>query len=260
MKQFGFCDLAVIPVRREPSDKAEMSTQLLFGDLVTIQAQQGSWLSIQNYFDDYEGWIDAKQIQLIDEEEYSRLIHLPLFVNRNLYGDTVEMDGGVIRLPAGCSFYNADAEGMIIGGVKYAIRGELFPFTFQGLEQLIRKAMEYQGCPYLWGGKTVLGLDCSGLTQVVYKQSGIKLFRDAAQQATQGELVSFRSESRQGDLAFFDNDEGRICHVGIILDHDHILHCSGQVRIDILDHQGIFNPVMARYTHKLRLIRRVAGC
>jgi len=259
MIQFGFCDLAVIPVRRDPSDKSEMSTQLLFGDLIEIHEQSGPWLMIKNFADGYEGWIDAKQVRQIDQEEYERLTNLPVFVNRHVNADRVEVNGELVMLPAGCSFYGLESQVMRIGGEEYLLKGKAFPFEFSEMGTLLETAYSYLSSPYLWGGKTYMGLDCSGLIQVVYKQHGISLSRDASQQAKQGELVSFISDSLPGDLAYFDDAEGNIVHVGILLDNQHIMHCSGKVRIDTIDHQGIYNHDLNKYTHNLRLIRRVVS-
>ncbi|MCU0370369.1 MAG: C40 family peptidase [Bacteroidales bacterium] len=257
MMKFGFCNLSVVPVRREPSDKAEMSTQLLFGDILEALGQSGSWLQVKIYYDGYEGWVDARQIHEIKEEEYRRLIASPLFINRQLLSDAVVLDDQLIRVPAGCSFYGLEGSSMFIGGQKYVLEGSAWPFAFESRNKLLQTANEYLSCPYLWGGKTCMGLDCSGFTQVVYKQHGVRLLRDAAQQASQGELISMISDGLPGDLVFFDNTEGRIVHVGIILDNQNVIHCSGKVRIDHIDHQGIFNRDQNRYTHNFRLIRRV---
>ena len=257
MMQFGFCELAVVPVRREPSDKAEMSTQLLFGDIVEVIGLSGPWLNVKNFFDTYQGWVDAKQIREIGEEEFHRLSSSPVFVNRQLNADIVVSNGQTIRLPAGCSFYGLKDQVMRIAGEDYLLQGTIYSFAYSGFNEMLKTAVNYINCPYLWGGKTYLGLDCSGLTQVVYKQHGIRLLRDAAQQATQGELINFLSDGLPGDLVFFDNEEGRIIHVGILLDKQQLLHCSGKVRIDTIDHQGIYNRDLNKYTHKLRLIRRV---
>lgn len=257
MAHFGYCDLAVIPVRREPSDRSEMSTQLLFGDLVEVHEQNGSWLSVRNLSDDYTGFVDAKQLRPLEESEVLRLQSLPLFVNRGLFSDQAGWKGGRLQLPAGCSFYGMQNMLFNFGQRQYSFDGMIVPYSFADTDSLLMTAMNYLNCPYLWGGKTYMGLDCSGLTQVVFKQHGISLLRDAAQQATQGELINFLSDSLPGDLAFFDNSEGRIIHVGILLDLQRILHCSGRVRIDSIDHQGIFNQDLNKYTHNLRLIRRV---
>ena len=259
MMQFGFCNLAVIPVRREPCEKAEMSTQLLFGDILEVIGKSGSWFHIKNFFDGYQGWVDSKQIREIDEEEFHNLGSSPVFVNRQLYSDSIMNKDMTLRLPAGCSLYDLKGQHTEIAGEDYLFEGKAYPFIFTGMDDLLKTASGYLSCPYLWGGKTCFGLDCSGLTQVVYKQHGIRLLRDAIQQSTQGDLISFLSDSRPGDLAFFDNAEEKIVHVGILLDSQRILHCSGQVRIDTVDHQGIYNRQFSKYTHSLRLIRRVIG-
>lgn len=257
MMQFGFCELATIPVRTEPSDRSEMSTQLLFGDLVEVEEQSGPWISIRNFFDDYTGWIDYKQLRMISGEEYCRLKGARLFVNRQLCTDVVKNEGQSRFLPAGCSFYDLKGRTMVVQDQQYVLEGKAFPFEFDGAGNLMESAFACLSSPYLWGGKTCFGFDCSGFTQVVFKQHGIGLLRDAAQQSAQGEMISFLSDGMPGDLAFFDNEEGTIVHVGILLDNQKIIHCSGQVRIDDIDHQGIFNRERKVYTHKLRLIRRV---
>ena len=138
---------------------------------------------------------------------------------------------------------NFDFEGLRVSGVRP--KGNLIPTAFM-----------YLNAPYLWGGKTPFGIDCSGLTQMVYKLNGYKLPRDASQQATEGEPLSFIEESEPGDLAFFDNDEGNIIHVGLIMENNYIIHASGKVRIDRLDHLGIYNAETNRHTHKLRVIKK----
>ena len=138
-------------------------------------------------------------------------------------------------------------------------------YEFEGLKtsgikpksNIVDTAHMYRSAPYLWGGKTPFGIDCSGFTQMVYKLNGYKLLRDASQQATQGEVLSFIEESEPGDLAFFDNEEGKIIHVGIMLENNYIIHASGKVRIDRLDHLGIYNAELNRHTHRLRVIKKI---
>jgi cell wall-associated NlpC family hydrolase len=139
---------------------------------------------------------------------------------------------------------NYDFEGLRVSGVKPK-------------DNLVKTAYQYLNSPYLWGGKTPFGIDCSGFTQMVYKLNGYKLLRDASQQSTQGEVLSFIEESEPGDLAFFDNEEGKIIHVGIMLENNYIIHASGKVRIDRLDHLGIYNAEINRHTHRLRVIKKI---
>ena len=132
--------------------------------------------------------------------------------------------------------------------------------TYNGVlnkELIVQTAFMYLNAPYLWGGKTPFGIDCSGFTQMVYKLCGYKLFRNSAEQATQGEVLSFIEESEPGDLAFFDDKEGNIIHVGIIMEDNYIIHAHGKVRIDRLDHSGIYNAETKRHTHKLRVIKKI---
>jgi cell wall-associated NlpC family hydrolase len=140
---------------------------------------------------------------------------------------------------------------------SYKLEGySIDPNTVEFDLGISKAAMFYLDAPYLWGGRSVFGIDCSGFTQMVFKQFGIRLKRDAWQQAEQGELLGFLQESRAGDLAFFDNEDGRITHVGIMLNNQQIIHASGKVRIDSIDAQGIYNTELNRYTHKLRILKR----
>ena len=128
---------------------------------------------------------------------------------------------------------------------------------FSEKKHLINNALIFLNAPYLWGGRTPFGIDCSGFTQIVYRLQGINIPRDAHQQAEVGNTLSFIEESQEGDLAFFDDSEGEITHVGIIMNNNNIIHASGKVRIDKLDQQGIFNIEKKIHTHKLRIIKSI---
>ena len=158
-------------------------------------------------------------------------------------------NGGLITIPLGSTL-----NGLSL--LKHTHDGNLVD-TIQPKSSLIQTAFTYVNSPYLWGGKTPFGIDCSGFTQMVYKLNGYKLLRDASQQATQGEALSFIEESEPGDLAFFDNNEGKIVHVGIIMEDNYIIHAHGKVRIDRLDHSGIYNVEKRMHTHKLRVIKKI---
>jgi hypothetical protein len=253
---YGIINLSVVPVRAEASDRSEMVSQLLFGEHFSILSNSGSWRKIKAVYDGYEGWIDEKQFVPISEDDFQAL--------RNPYG-TVSLDlvqvavheeeFNTILLGSNLPFFK---EGMCrIGDKKYSFAGHYRDLeTRPEKKKLIDNAYMYLNAPYLWGGRSPFGIDCSGLTQMVYKLNGIPIPRDASQQALRGTLVNFPEEAVAGDLAFFDNDEGTIVHTGIILPASMIIHASGKVRIDKFDHYGIYNTELKKYTHKLRLIRK----
>lgn len=252
---FGISKLAIIPLRAESSHRSEIVSQLLFGEHFQIMEVSANkeWHRIKNQFDGYEGWIDSKQSFEITEDEFENLSAQASILTTDLIEYVAAKDHLLTTVPLGSlmNFLSIDS-----------INLEQFVFEGQSVNQvqdkakLIDTAFLYLNTPYLWGGRTPFGIDCSGFTQMVYKLNGFKLERDASQQALQGEPLSFIEESEAGDLAFFDNDEGVITHVGIIMQDNYIIHSSGKVRIDRLDHLGIFNPETQRHTHKLRVIKK----
>uniref|UniRef100_UPI00404AD985 C40 family peptidase n=1 Tax=Flavobacterium sp. TaxID=239 RepID=UPI00404AD985 len=250
---YGICNLAIVPMRQEPNDRSEQVSQILFGETFEIVEQNQKWSKIKLHFDGYEGWIDSKQLKKIDAQNYQTLANEPLILN----GDLLE--------------YVASQKSLLPITLGAELNFLHFPeintqnFEFDGLKKsgihpkanLIQTSFLYLNAPYLWGGKSPLGIDCSGFTQMVYKLNGYVLPRDASQQALVGESLSFIEECEPGDLAFFDNEEGKIIHVGIMLPDYHIIHASGQVRIDSIDHQGIFNADLNQHTHKLRVLKKI---
>lgn len=205
-------------------------------------------------YDAYEGWVDSKQFQIISETNYKQLSKDAIILNADLIEYITAPNNLLIPIPlaSSLSFLNYNE----INILNFEFEGTKISGT-KSKDSLIRSAFMYLNAPYLWGGKTPFGIDCSGFTQMVYKLNGYKLLRDASQQATQGEPLSFIEESEPGDLAFFDNDEGNIIHVGIIMENNYIIHASGKVRIDRLDHLGIYNPEINKHTHKLRVIKKI---
>ena len=251
---FGICNLSIIPLRAEPNDKSEIVSQVLFGEHFEIIESAKQWVKIKLHFDGYIGWIDIKQYQSISESNFKQLSEDAIILNADLIEYIIGTNNLLIPISLGASLSflnhseinssNYNFEGLKVSGIKPK-------------SNLIDTAYMYLNAPYLWGGKTPFGIDCSGFTQMVYKLNGYHLLRDASQQSKQGEALSFIEESEPGDLAFFDNEEGNIIHVGIIMENNFIIHASGKVRIDRLDHLGIYNADTNRHTHKLRVIKKI---
>lgn len=244
----GVCNLSNVPLRREPSHTSEIVSQLLFGEGFDISEQQNGWSRVTTHHDQYTGWIHSKQFEMQESPaRHNRVSGIYPFAEAN-------SDRGKIMIPPGSSLPDLDDRSFILNGTSYTLAAPNKTYDFS---QVAEVAMQYEHVPYLWGGRTPFGIDCSGFTQAVFKQCGIQLRRDARQQAEQGETLSFREEAQCGDLAFFDNEEGRITHVGIMLDANRIIHASGFVRIDEIDHYGILNKADKQYSHKLRILKRI---
>lgn len=226
----GCCVLSVIPLRAEPSDKAEMTNQVLYGETFDIIIKEEKWSKIKLHHDQYEGWIDNKQWMITKKSKH------------NL------RKGNIVQTPL----------------LKY--QSKLFPagsnVDFDIVEHkksLLQTAKQFLNTPYLWGGRTMMGIDCSGFTQIVFRLHKIFIPRDAYQQANIGKKVAWK-DVMNNDLAFFANTEGKIIHVGIIIKDKtktSIIHASGMVRIDTLNEQGIRNEELDIYTHTLHSIKRI---
>ena len=246
---YGICNLSIVPLRFENSDRSEMVSQVLYGDLFELLEITKKWSRIRLTYDNYQGWIDNKQLIRLTENEYDSLNQLSIKLSTNLLDIITTTTNELLPISIGSNV-------AVIDYLNHSFDGAINDPSFSKYT-IIETAYLYLNSPYLWGGKTPFGVDCSGFTQMVYKLNGIQLFRDASQQVTQGEALSFIEESVPGDLAFFDDDEGNITHVGIIMKNNQIIHAHGKVRIDHLDHSGIFNNESQKHTHKLRVIKRI---
>ncbi|HKK39592.1 MAG TPA: C40 family peptidase, partial [Cryomorphaceae bacterium] len=226
-EDLGCITIPLVPGRREPGDKSEMITQLLFGEIYEVLELQKKWVLVRSASDQYESWIDRKQHTPIDKK--------PNF-NQTIRAAFTPISSGhqMWFIPAGSK---VNLGTFSIGSKTFSFDGS----NDQAKAEPIRYANQLIGAPYLWGGKSIFGIDCSGLVQVVYSCCGIQLPRDAYQQAEIGKTVDFVETAKPGDLAYFDNEEGRITHVGIMLDGERIIHASGSVRVDRIDHEGIYN-------------------
>ena len=220
---YGISSLSIIPVRKEPSEQSEMITPLI-------------------------------------EKNYQKIEHAPFAVTTDIFN----------IIPV-----NSEQTTMIVAGStlpcwrpnlkEFSIHQDVIPHSgnisyrkpANVRKLLIDQALKYFNAPYLWGGRSPLGIDCSGFSQIIYKMIGVAIPRDATQQVHCGTALSFLEEARPGDLAFFDNEDGQIVHVGIIWEKHKIIHASGKVRIDNVDQFGIFNVDTKRYTHQMRVMKRI---
>jgi len=254
--KYGIAVLSIIAVRKEMSHRSEQISQLLFGETYEILQKQGNWLRIRCSYDNYEGWIDESQYYELNEREYLNISNNDAGIALELVNSAASSHHSVPIL-AGSSLPFFDGMNFKISREKFIYNGQAIQGEAKNAAIFERIALRYTNAPYLWGGRSPFGIDCSGFTQMVFKFVGIPLLRDAYQQAGQGSVVNFIEEAQPGDLAFFGNEEGRIVHVGIILKDNRIIHASGKVRIDKLDHFGIYHAEQKKYSHSLKIIKRI---
>ena len=253
--KYGIAVLSIVAIRNEMSHKSEQISQLLFGETYEILQKQSGWLRIKCSYDSYEGWIDENQHFELTEREFLNIQNNDPGLALDLVNSAASSHFSVPIL-AGSSLPFFDGMNFKISKEKFIYNGQAIQSDAKNAAIFERIALRYINAPYLWGGRSPFGIDCSGFTQLVFKFVGIPLLRDAYQQAGQGGIVNFIEEALPGDLAFFGNDEGRIVHVGIVLKDSRIIHASGKVRIDKIDHFGIYNAEQKKYSHSLKIIKR----
>lgn len=241
------------PIRTKPADAAEMCSEALAGEAAYIlETGEKDWIQIELVADGYRGWSDRKQWRRLDADEQGNRALKPFRIQAPT-SPWVRKDGGVIHLPAGSVVDLDEASHWSLTGIAVT---PLFSLDelFEVHQNPLDAACSFLGAPYRWGGRCISGIDCSGLMQVAFLLCGQRLPRDASQQAQEGQPIAW-SERKSGDLAFFNNDEGRIIHVGILKDERTILHAAGEVAMDTLSEEGIWRD--GKRTHALDFIRRM---
>lgn len=253
---------SVVPVRAEARESAEQNTQMLFGQTCEITESKERWMYVRLDADGQEGWVDAKMVTPMSAKEYTAYRTQYKSCARVVFPVAYavsENNGQTIPLTAGTGLTGYKDGRFEVLGVGFRIEPSMVAATPMEMNEpnLLQVVRFFLNVPYLWGGKNALGMDCSGFTQVIMSLFGKQLLRNASEQATQGRQVTRLSNAKAGDLAFFDHKDGKISHVGIVIDKDRIIHCSGRVKVEKLDETGIFNTEKGDYSHHLVTLRRI---
>jgi gamma-D-glutamyl-L-lysine dipeptidyl-peptidase len=252
---YAVCKVPVAPLRAEPAHKSEMISQLLMAEAGLILEEAKDFIKLQCIHDGYEGWCQRSQLAVVDTytKEAASQTYTAGWV------DTIAINNAPAHVPMGIPVLSAVNAKELSAVLNIDYRNAAIWNAKDAKPEaaaIKERAVPFLNTPYLWGGRSVFGIDCSGFTQMVFRFFNIPLLRDAYLQATQGDVVGFLQEAHCGDLAFFDNAEGRITHVGILLNDQEIIHSSGNVRIDKIDNAGIINVETGLRTHQLRIIKR----
>jgi gamma-D-glutamyl-L-lysine dipeptidyl-peptidase len=254
--KYAIVTVPAAPVRNKPNHRSEMVNQLLFGEAVKIIGQRGEkWLKVESLYDHYKGWVTNHLVTEVENEEAL----LPVTHITGGLLNMIVVNDSVLHAPMGSFLFGFKDKNGGFENFTYQYQGKAISFLPNNKlknKLIVKFALQWLNAPYLWGGKTILGVDCSGFSQTIFKMAGIQLPRDAWQQAGEGKRVKKLNDAQAGDLAFFD-DKDEIVHVGILLDSDKIIHAAGKVRIDPIDEKGIVNNDTGKRTHKLKIIKRV---
>lgn len=250
---YAICTVAAAPVRKEPSHRSEMTNQLLFGETFEVLEEKEEWRFVRSLYDGYEGWLTDHLIQLC---EASLALPKPAYVATAL-ANTVQQGTSSFEIPMGAHLTGFNESSGSLWNPQLSFKGRYRKTAnIANTQMLVRSAYTWVNVPYLWGGKTLMGVDCSGFVQTLFKVMGIALLRDAWQQEEGGKAVASLEEGREGDLLFFKNENGRVTHVGLLLEGNKVIHAAGKVRIDPVDMEGIIHNESGKRTHRHLTMRR----
>ncbi len=254
----GICLNPLVPLRAAATKKSEMTDQVLFGEDFEVLEVNNQWMYIKRGTDAYEGWFNSRHYLPCTEDRINQMADSPNYI-LHLPFNRLTVDNNPLTLPAGSilPFFSRENKSFKLDDLEYILQENLTEGENNKRELIEITARQFLNAPYLWGGKTIFGMDCSGFTQILYRIAGINIPRDSHQQVNHGTAVNFVEEAQTGDLAFFINDEGRITHTGIMLEEGRVIHASGKVRVDPIDRHGIYNRELKRYTHRLEMVKRV---
>ncbi|MDR1415893.1 MAG: C40 family peptidase [Prevotellaceae bacterium] len=258
--KYGIAITPVVPMRAAADERSEMTSQLLWGETFCVEEQSGCWLRVCAAADSYVGWVNPLMVRLPDEEAWGQYAAQPSQIcTSSLCFAVDERAEQRVCLPQGSLLYGYSeaTRTFMLAGRAYRLERSLRKLPRGRREASVAAALQLLNAPYLWGGRTLLGIDCSGLTQLAYRVAGVSIPRDAAQQAGVGSTVAAVERAQPADLAFFCGENERITHVGMLLGEGRIVHASGSVRIDKVDSRGIFNSDLNRYTHRLKVVKNL---
>lgn len=258
LSSYGICKISIACLRQLPSHKSYLVSQVLFGEYVSIISKKNKdWFRVECSWDGTTGWIDPKQIYVLKESEIKNKEECTTFSLEHLHG----LNSNTVTIPIslGSNLYNCDGLNVKMPFGQFQFQGQIVSLqqSAHSRRLLASIAQRYIHCPYLFGGRSILGVDAAGFIQVIFKMIGIRMPRTCSEQSKMGNDIGFQSQATFGDLAFFETEVGLIDHVGLVQEEGKILHVYGQVRQDLLDQHGIFDVIKKRYTHRLRTIRRI---
>ncbi len=252
----GICNITVAALKSEPNHKSELETQILFGESVKALGEEiGAWIKVETCWDSYQGWVLKNQMCWQNQEVVPEYILSP-------QGGYVYKNGSKLIMPFGASLPYLNNHNFAFGNNAFSVDGALWQPNTNLLnnKNLNNICTAYMHAPYMWGGRTNFGIDCSGFSAMVYKYFNVPLMAKASWQCTQGQVVDFLQNIVGGELAFFDDENGDITHVGIMLNESEIIHASettGFIAIDDLDNEGIINRLTGKRTHHLRVVKKI---